>query len=64
MVYLARLIQQKSDKRKWVCYSCRLDFHEAGLWSFGNSFARNVVIFRVENSSSFLSDKHKNNFLI
>ena len=57
-------MQQKSDKRKWVCYSCRIDFHEAGLWSFGNSFARNVVIFRVENSSSFLSDKHKNNFLI
>ena len=32
------------------------------MWSFGNSFAINIVIFPVENSSSSLSDKHTNNF--
>ena len=33
-------------------------------WSFGNSTARNVIIFAVANSSSSYADNLKNNFLI
>ena len=35
-----------------------------GSWSFGNGFARNVVIFGVDNSSSYQTDNGKNNFLV
>ena len=44
--------------------SYRIVFDGAGSWSFGNHFARNVVIFAVDNSSSSHSDNRKNNFLI
>ena len=33
-------------------------------WSFDNDFARNVIIFGNDNSSSYDSHNHKNNFLI
>ena len=33
-----------------------------GLWSFGNKFARNVVSFGIDNSSSYHTDNGKNNF--
>ena len=33
-------------------------------WSFGNDFARNVVIFVVDNSSSSHTHNRKNNFLV
>ena len=35
-----------------------------GSWSFGNDFARNVVIFSCDNSSSSHTDNRKNNFLV
>ena len=35
-----------------------------GSWSFANHFARNVVIFDIDNSSSSHSDKCKSNFWI
>ena len=31
-------------------------------WNFGNDFARNAIIFGVDNSSSFYTDNCKNNF--
>ena len=34
------------------------------LWSFGNGFATNVVIFGFNNSSSSDTDNRKNNFLV
>ena len=37
---------------------------EQSSWRFGNYFARNVVIFGVDNSSSSHTDNQKNNFLI
>ena len=40
-----------------------ITFGSAGSWSFGNDFARNVVIFGVDNSSSS-HDNRNNNFLI
>ena len=39
-------------------------FDSAGLSSFDNEFARNVITFGVDNSSSSHYDNHKNNFLI
>ena len=33
----------------------------AGSWSFDNDFARNIIIFGVDNSSSSRSDNRKNN---
>ena len=39
-------------------------FHGAGLWSFGNDFARDIVIFDVHNSSWSHADNCKNNFSV
>ena len=35
-------------------------FDEEGSWSFDSVFARNVVIFGVDNSSSYHTDHKKN----
>ena len=37
-------------------------FYAADLLSFNYDFARNVVIFRVDNTSSSRTDSRKNNF--
>ena len=39
-------------------------FDGAGSPSFGNDFARNVIIFDIDNSSSSHTDNRKNNFLV
>ena len=39
-------------------------FDGAESWSFGNDFARNIVIFGVNNNSSSDADNHKNDFLM
>ena len=39
-------------------------FDVLGSHSFGNDFARNIVIFRVDNSSSSHAYNRKNNFLV
>ena len=57
-------IVKNSDKEKYVYGGYRIIFDSEGEWSFGNDYARNVIIFGVNNSSSFHSDNHKNNFLI
>ena len=36
----------------------------AGSWSSGVNFARNDIIFGVENSSSIHVDNRKNSFLV
>ena len=41
-----------------------MELHSAGPQSFENHFARNVIVFGIDNSSSSHSDNHKNNFLI
>ena len=41
-----------------------ITFDSAGSGSFGNYFARNVIIFGVDNSSLSHSDNRKNKFLI
>ena len=42
----------------------RITFDSVGSWSFDNDIARNVIIFGVDNSSSFHADNQKNNFLV
>ena len=39
-------------------------FDSAGLWSYNNDTARNVIIFGVDNISSSHSDNLKNDFLV
>ena len=47
-----------------VTYNGRgIPFDGADSWNFINDFARNVVIFGVDNSSSSHIDNSKNNFL-
>ena len=55
---------KNSYKSKNMCNSYRIAFDEAGWWSFGNEFAKGVVIFGVDNSLSSHNDNHKNNFLV
>ena len=55
---------KNSDKSKCMYSSYRIAFDSAGPWSFGNYFARNVVIFGVNNSSSSRACNRKNNFLV
>ena len=57
-------IVKNSDKEKWVYSSYGIAFYGAGLWSFGSDFAKNVVIFDVDNSSSSHTDNDKNNSLV
>ena len=53
-------IVENSDKEKWVYNDYGIAFDGKGMWNFGNDFARNVVIFGVDDSSSSHADNHKN----
>ena len=52
------------DKEKYVYSGCGITFESTGSWRFGNDFARNVIIFGVDNSSWSHSDNCKNNFVM
>ena len=41
----------KSDKENYVYSGYGIEFDRKGEWSFGNGYARNAVIFGVDNSS-------------
>ena len=43
---------------------CGIAFAGAGSWSFGDYFARNVIIFGIDNSSSIHVHNRKNGFLV
>ena len=60
----AAVIVKNSDKGKYVYSAYGIAFDGAGSWSFGYDFARNVVIFGVDNSSSFHIDNWKNIFSV
>ena len=57
-------VVRNSDKEKYVHSRYGITFDSGGSWKFDNDFARNVIIFGVDNSSSSHSDNRKNNFLI
>ena len=56
-------IVKNCDKEKYVYRGYRIASDSADSWSFDNDFARNVISFGVDNSSSSHSDNSKNNFL-
>ena len=47
-----------------VCSDYGIAFDWKDEWNFGNDFARNVIIFGVDNSSSYHTDNRKKNLLI
>ena len=53
-----------NNKEKYVYSGYGITFDSAGSWSFGNDFARNVIIFGVDNSQSSHADNHKNIFIV
>ena len=55
---------KNSTKYKWVDSGYGIAFDGKDEWNFGNGFARNFVIFGVDNSSSSHSDDCKKKFLI
>ena len=57
-------VVKNSDKEKYVYSGYGITFDSVGSWRFDNDFARNVMIFGVDNSSSSHSDNRKNNFSI
>ena len=48
----ATYVIKNSNKEKYVYSGYGITYHSAGSWSFDNGFARNVIIFGVDNSSS------------
>ena len=42
--------------------SCGIEFDWKGKWSFDNDYARNIITFVVDNSSSFHSDNRNITF--
>ena len=46
----ANTIVKNCDKGKYVYNRYGITFYSAGLWTFGNAFAKNVIIFGVDNS--------------
>ena len=57
-------IVRNNDKTKNLYRSYGIAFDGAGLWSFGNYFAWNVIIFGDDDNSSSHIDNHKNNFSV
>ena len=55
---------RRKNCRKWNLGSFGRVFDGAGSWSFGEDFARNVVIFDADNNSSSQRDNRKNIFLV
>ena len=55
---------KNSDQEKWIYSGYGITFHGAGTKSFNNYFARNFIIFGVDNSSPSHPDNRKNNFLV
>ena len=55
----------KDTVKENYVYSCYgIAFDGKGSWSFNDDFARNVIIFEIDNSSLSHTDNLKNDFLI
>ena len=51
-------------KSKFTYNGQGIPFDGEGSWSFDNAFARNAIIFGIDNTSSSHTDNRKNNFLV
>ena len=56
-------ISKKRSQKSIYYNDWAVTFDGEGSWSFGIDFARNVVIFWADNSSSSHTDSQENNFL-
>ena len=63
-LFRATNIVKHRDKEKHVYSGYGMTLDRAGSWSFDDDFARNIIIFGVDNNSSSHSDNRKNNFLM
>ena len=61
--YLEQLVIKRRDKEKYVYSGYRTKLDSATPWSFSNDTVRNVVIFKIDNSSLSHSDNRNNKFL-
>ena len=57
-------LARNAIKHKFIYSPLEVAFEVASSWSFCNDIVRNVVIFGVDNNSSFHSNNCKNNFLV
>ena len=57
-------IVKNSDKEKYVYSEYGITFNRWVSWSFDNNYARNVIIFGLDNSSLSHADNPKKSFLI
>ena len=57
-------IVKNSDVGKYLYSGYGIVFDGKGEWNFDNDYARNVIIFGIDNTSSSHADNLKNNFLI
>ena len=57
-------LTRKTIKKKFVYNGWGIAFDKVGSWNFGNDFARNIVIFGVDNSSSSHTDNQKKKSLL
>ena len=62
-LYGANNLVRNSNKIKHVCNGYAIAFDGDTPWNLGNDFARNVVFFGIDNSSSSHTDYLKNDFL-
>ena len=53
-----------ADKSKFTCNGRWIAYHWKSMWSYGNDFARNVVIFALNNASSSHTDNETKYFLV
>ena len=63
-LFRATNIIKNNDKEKYVYSGYGTAYDAKGKWSFGNDYARNIVIFGVVNSSSSHADNPKNDLII
>ena len=59
-----KLLLRNTIKSKFTNNGWGIAFDGEGSWSFGNNFARNVVIFCVYYNSSSYNDYQKNKCLV
>ena len=63
-MFEATNIVKNNDKEEYVYSGYGIAFNGKVEWYFDNDYARNVIIFGVDNSSSSHADNLRNDFLI
>ena len=62
MIFSIVKLVRNTIKRKFFYNSQEIVFDGEGSWSFGNDFARNALIFCVDNNSSHTDNNKKPTF--